>query len=123
MKQMIPMMLMAAAPMVGMAQNKSGLVEKNFDRTVRPQDDFYRFATGGWQKNNPLPAAYSRFGSFDQLQENNNKRINTILGELKSKKFKQGTTEQKLSDFYKLALNAMHATRPALPPYVRLSTS
>lgn len=116
MKQMIPMMLMAAAPMVGMAQNKSGLVEKNFDRTVRPQDDFYRFATGGWQKNNPLPAAYSRFGSFDQLQENNNKRINTILGELKSKKFKQGTTEQKLSDFYKLALNVDARNKAGIAP-------
>ena len=81
-------MMFAAAPMVGVAQNNSGLVEKNFDKSVRPQDNFYQFATGGWQKNNPLPAAYSRFGSFDQLQEDNNKRINSILSELQKKTFK-----------------------------------
>ncbi|WP_276816635.1 M13 family metallopeptidase [Segatella maculosa] len=114
-KKIIPMM-MAIAPIMGTAQDQSGLYEKNFDRSVRPQDDFYRFATGGWQKNNPLPAAYSRFGSFDQLQENNNKRINTILGELQKKKYKQGTIEQKLSDFYKLALDVERRNKSGIAP-------
>ena len=109
-------MMMAIAPIMGTAQDQSGLYEKNFDRSVRPQDDFYRFATGGWQKNNPLPAAYSRFGSFDQLQENNNKRINTILGELQKKKYKQGTIEQKLSDFYKLALDVERRNKSGIAP-------
>ena len=114
-KKIIPMM-MAIAPIMGTAQDQSGLYEKNFDRSVRPQDDFYRFATGGWQKNNPLPAAYSRFGSFDQLQEDNNKRINTILGELQKKKYKQGTIEQKLSDFYKLALDVERRNKSGIAP-------
>ena len=109
-------MMMVIAPIMGTAQDQSGLYEKNFDRSVRPQDDFYRFATGGWQKNNPLPAAYSRFGSFDQLQENNNKRINTILGELQKKKYKQGTIEQKLSDFYKLALDVERRNKSGIAP-------
>lgn len=64
MKQILPIMLMCALPMASQAQHKSGLVEKNFNKSVRPQDDFYEFATGGWQKNNPLPAAFSRFGSL-----------------------------------------------------------
>lgn len=85
MKQVIPMILMVAAPVSGMAQDKSGLKMENLDKKVKPQDDFYMFATGGWQKLNPLPAAYSRFGSFDQLQEDNNKRINSILDELEEK--------------------------------------
>lgn len=114
-KRIIPMM-MAIAPIMGTAQDQSGLYEKNLDRSVRPQDDFYRFATGGWQKNNPLPAAYSRFGSFDQLQEDNNKRINTILGELQKKKYKQGTIEQKLSDFYKLALDVERRNKSGIAP-------
>ena len=109
-------MMMAIAPIMGTAQDQSGLYEKNLDRSVRPQDDFYRFATGGWQKNNPLPAAYSRFGSFDQLQEDNNKRINTILGELQKKKYKQGTIEQKLSDFYKLALDVERRNKSGIAP-------
>ena len=83
MKMILPMMLIAALPLGADAQNKSGLVMSNLDKTVKPADSFYQFATGGWQKNNPLPAAYSRYGSFDQLAENNNKRINTILSELR----------------------------------------
>ena len=116
MKKIIPMVMMATLPTVGMAQEGSGLFEKNFDRSVKPQDDFYQFATGGWQKNNPLPAAYSRFGSFDQLQENNNKRINTILSELQKGKFKTGTIEQKLSDFYKLALDVERRNKEGISP-------
>ncbi len=116
MKQFIPMVLMVSAPLVGMGQNKSGLVMSNLDTAVKPADDFYRFATGGWQKNNPLPAAYSRFGSFDQLQENNNKRINSILGDLQKKHYKNGTIEQKLSDFYRMALDVDRRNREGIAP-------
>ena len=116
MKQFIPMVLMVSAPLMGMGQNKSGLVMSNLDTAVKPADDFYSFATGGWQKNNPLPAAYSRFGSFDQLQENNNKHINSILGDLQKKHYKNGTIEQKLSDFYRLALDVDRRNREGIAP-------
>lgn len=119
MKQIIPIMLIASAPLTGMAQNKSGIVVDNLDKTANPTEDFYKFATGGWQKNNPLPAAYSRFGSFDQLQEDNNKRINAILSELLKKNYKAGTTEYKLSEFYKQAMDSMRrneeGVRPVMP--------
>ena len=116
MKQMIPMALMLALPVAGMAQNKSGLRMENLDKNVKPAEDFYMFATGGWQKLNPLPAAYSRFGSFDQLQEDNNKRINTILGDLLKKKFAEGTTERKLADFYKLAMDSVRRNKEGIAP-------
>jgi putative endopeptidase len=116
MKKILPIVMIATVPVIGMAQNKTGLYEKNFNKNVRPQDDFYQFATGGWQKNNPLPAAYSRFGSFDQLQEDNNKRINTILTSLQKKKFKAGTIEQKLSDFYKQALDQNSRNKAGISP-------
>ena len=116
MKHLFPIMMLMVAPTMGMAQSKSGLVEANFDKSVRPADDFYLFATGGWQKKHPLPAAYSRFGSFDQLAEDNNKRINTILGELQKKTYKKGTMEQKLSDFYKLAMDADRRNKEGIKP-------
>ena len=119
MKQIIPIMLIASAPLTGMAQNKSGIVVDNLDKTTNPTEDFYKFATGGWQKNNPLPAAYSRFGSFDQLQEDNNKRINAILSDLLKKTYKAGTTEYKLSEFYKLSMDSVRrneeGVRPVMP--------
>ena len=116
MKMIIPMVMIAAMPMGADAQNKSGLVMSNLDKTTKPADDFYQFATGGWQKNNPLPAAYSRYGSFDQLQENNNKRINSILGELQKKSYKKGSIEQKLSDFYKLAIDVDRRNKEGIAP-------
>lgn len=117
MKQFLPMLMLVAAPAQGlMAQNQSGLDMKNFDKSVRPVDDFYRYATGGWQKLHPLPAAYSRYGSFDMLQENVNKQVNSILTSLTKKKFKEGTTERKLSDFYKLAMDQDRRNKEGLAP-------
>lgn len=119
-KAMLPMMMIASVPLVSMAQGQAGIRETNLDKSVRPADDFYQFATGGWQKNNPLPAAFSRFGSFDQLQEDNNKRINTILTELLKKKTKQGTIEQKLGDFYKLAMDSVRRNKEGVSPLMPL---
>ena len=117
MKQILPMLMLVAAPVQGlMAQNQSGLDMTNFDKSVRPADDFYRYATGGWQKLHPLPAAYSRYGSFDMLQENVNKQVNSILASLTKKKFKEGTTERKLSDFYKLAMDQDRRNKEGLAP-------
>ena len=61
---------------------KSGISLADMNTSVKAGDDFYEYACGGWMKANPLPAAYSRYGSFDRLAEDNNKRINGILKEL-----------------------------------------
>ena len=47
---------------------KSGINMGDLDQSVRPADDFYEYACGGWMKANPLPAAYSRYGSFDRCR-------------------------------------------------------
>ena len=93
MKRLITMMTMASISMMTLAQEplRSGLDLTDFDTSVRPGDDFYEYACGGWMKKNPLPAAYSRYGSFDQLQENNDKRINGILAELQANTYEAGT--------------------------------
>lgn len=120
MKQILPMMLIASAPMAGMAQEQAGIKAENLNKAVKPADDFYEFATGGWQKNNPLPGAFSRFGSFDQLQENNSKRINSILTGLLKKQTKPGTVEQKLGDFYKLAMDSVRRNKEGVTPVMPL---
>ena len=95
---------------------KSGIDLSNLDTTAVAGDDFYEFACGGWMKNNPLPAAYSRYGSFDVLGEENNKRLNGILDELLKKKFEAGTPEQKLSDLYKLAMDSVKRDQDGVAP-------
>ena len=98
------------------AQLKSGINLKDLNTTVRPADDFYEYACGGWMKANPLPAAYSRYGSFDRLAEDNNKRINGILKELQENTYPAGTVEQKLSDLYKLAMDSARREKEGLAP-------
>ena len=71
-------------------------------------------------KANPLPAAYSRYGSFDRLAEDNNKRINGILKELQSNTYPEGSVEQKLSDLYKLAMDSVRRDREGVEPLMPL---
>ena len=115
-KKLLPMMLFVSVPFIAMAQGQAGIKAENLDKSVRPADDFFTFATGGWQKLNPLPGAFSRFGSFDQLQENNNKRINTILTDLLKKQGKEGSVEKKLGDFYKLAMDSVRRNKEGVSP-------
>ena len=118
MKRLIPIVAFASMSMsvMGQAELKSGIDLGNLDQSVKPADDFFAFACGGWMKNNPLPAAYSRYGSFDQLGENNDKRINSILNDLKSKTYASGTTERKLSDLYKMAIDSVRRNQLGVEP-------
>jgi len=102
------------------AQLRSGINMADMDTSVRPADDFYEYACGGWMKANPLPAAYSRYGSFDRLGEDNNKRINGILKELQENSYAEGTVEQKLSDLYKLAMDSARREQEGLAPVMPL---
>ena len=122
MKRLITMMAMASISMMTIAQGTlgSGLDVTDLNTSVQPGDDFYEFACGGWMKKHPLPAAYSRYGSFDKLQEDNDKRINGILSELQSNTYEQGTTEQKLSDLYKLAMDMDRRNREGVAPVMPL---
>ena len=122
MKRFLTMMTMASVSMMMMAQSDlgSGLNQTDFNKNVRPGDDFYEYACGGWMKNNPLPGAYSRYGSFDRLQEENDKRINGILKELQSNTYKKGTIEQKLSDLYKLAMDSTRRNKEGVAPLMPL---
>ena len=116
MKKFLTMMALATMTVTASAQLRSGINLNDLDTSVRPADDFYEYACGGWMKANPLPAAYSRFGSFDRLAEDNNKRINGILKELLENSYPEGSVEQKLSDLYKLAMDSARREQDGLSP-------
>ena len=116
MKKLLIVMALATMTVAASAQLRSGIDLKDLDTSVRPADDFYEYACGGWMKANPLPAAYSRYGSFDRLAEDNNKRINGILKELLENSYPQGSVEQQLSDLYKLAMDSARREKEGVAP-------
>lgn len=117
-KKVFMMMTLSSMSMMAMAQEplKSGIDLTDLNPTVQPGEDFFEYACGGWMKKNPLPAAYSRFGSFDRLAEDNNKRINGILKELLENTYQEGTVEQQLSDLYKLAMDSARREKDGIAP-------
>ena len=98
--------VLASCQTNGGAGEKSGIDLANLDSTYQPGADFYMYATGGWQKSHPLTDEYSSFGSFDILQENNNKQLRTLIDSVAGLENKQGSIEQKIADLYNSAMDS-----------------
>jgi putative endopeptidase len=110
--------LAAASPALAQttAPQGTGINPANIDKTVSPCDDFYRYASGNWLKNNPVPAAESRWGSFNELADHNNATQKAILEDLarKSATAPKGSNAQKVGDFYAAAMDTMAIEKSGL---------
>lgn len=100
-----------------MAQTlSSGIDLNNLDRSVRPGDDFYHFAAGGWLKSHPLDAEHSDNGAFTDLYELNQKRIQNIILQYAGSPQKQGSLEQKIGSLYNLMMDSTRLNREGWTP-------
>jgi putative endopeptidase len=76
------------------------------DKTCKPCEDFYHFASGEWLAKNPVPAAYPSWGRFNELAERNRELLHQILeGAAANTKASPGSNEQKIGDFYASCMN------------------
>ncbi|CAN5759807.1 M13 family metallopeptidase [soil metagenome] len=84
------------------AQNPPPLDPKNLDRSVKPAEDFYLFANGGWLKRNPIPPEFTRWGSFNQLAEKNNDALKAIAEKAAAaaREAAPGSETQMVGDYY-----------------------
>ncbi|HEX7978602.1 MAG TPA: M13-type metalloendopeptidase [Gemmatimonadaceae bacterium] len=89
-----------AAPLVAQAPRSLGIDTTNFDRSVRPQDDLFRFVNGGWLKRTPIPSDAPRWGTFDELDERSREAMRAVLEGAARSNAPAGSEEQKVGDFY-----------------------
>ena len=99
--------VLASCQTNGESSQKSGIDLANLDSTYLPGTDFYMFATGGWQKAHPLTDEYSRYGSFDVLQENNNKQLRELIEGVAAQQNEKGSVAQKVADLYNSAMDSV----------------
>jgi putative endopeptidase len=102
----------AAAP-----SPRLGFDPANFDTTVRPQDDFYRYANGTWLRNTPIPADRPSLGSFDQLRIASETALHELLeGAAANRGHAPGTDAQKVADYYRSMLDTARIESLGLEP-------
>ena len=83
-----------------------GFDTRNMDLSIRPQDDFYRYANGGWLKKNKIPADEARWGSFLTLRHDTDKKLKNLLENISRKtRLKTGSVEQQVRDLYLSAMD------------------
>ncbi|HXK76158.1 MAG TPA: M13 family metallopeptidase [Bacteroidaceae bacterium] len=117
--QVIAMSATAAGLMAcGGAQKElsAGIKLENMDQTVQPGQDFYHYACGGWIKNHPLTAEYSRFGSFDELSERSKTQMKALMDKLQTGTFEEGSESWKISELYKIALDSVKRNQDGAKP-------
>ena len=93
-----------------------GFAMSNFDTTYKPCDNFFMYATGGWQKDNPIPKTEGRWGSFNILAERNEDKIKGIILDAATQKAEKGSVVQQIGDLYKSAMDSTGIEKKGLSP-------
>ena len=87
----------------------------NMDVSIKPGDNFYRYANGNWIKNNPVPPSKVRWGSFDNLFEETRKRLQTLL-ETAAAKASTDPASQKIGDFFTSGMDSLTIEKRGFEP-------
>lgn len=100
------------------AEQKRGVDRANLDTSVAPQTDFYDYACGGWMKANPLKPEFARYGTFDELRENNRIQLRELIMNLDTKHSPEGSIAQKIGDLYEMGLDSLRLNIEGSQPII-----
>jgi len=94
-----------------------GIDETILDKTCKPCEDFYHYASGLWLAKNPVPSAYPSWGRFTELAEQNREKLRQILEEAAAKpSAPPGSNEQKIGDFYASCMDEKQVNEAGVKP-------
>jgi putative endopeptidase len=89
---------------------------KNMDPAVKPGADFFKYACGRWVAENPIPASESRWGIANLVNEETYRQRLTICQDASRARQMAGTNEQKIGDFWTMAMDSVSADRLGAKP-------
>ncbi len=98
-----------------MSQSK-GFDTSFMNTSVSPCEDFFEFANGTWLKNTEIPAAESRWGTFNILADRNNEILKDILEGAAKKPGKKDSDTQLIGDFYSTCMDEATIERLGTKP-------
>ncbi|PLX10168.1 MAG: peptidase M13, partial [Marinilabiliales bacterium] len=82
--------------------------KENMDMSVKPGDNLFQYANGGWINSNPIPDEYSQYGAFTVIYEENQEQLKSLVEEVSAQKdTKQGSVNQKIRDFYNSGMDTV----------------
>ena len=93
-----------------------GIDLSNQDPSVRPGDDFFRFANGLWLDSFELPADRTDYGSFSVLADRSDERVRSIIEDLADMEPAQGSIEQKINDYFLSYMNTERLNELGISP-------
>src|ERR1035437_968104 len=88
----------------------------NMDTTIKPTEDFFMYANGGWIKNNTIPAEESSWGIGNLVIEENYRRLREISEKAAKENAAKGSTSQKIGDFWATAMDSAKIEQTGLKP-------
>jgi putative endopeptidase len=96
--------------------NEHGLDRRNMDTTVSPCDNFWLYSNATWLKNNPIPAAYTTWSVWDEINERNRTLLHDLVEEAAKSNSPKGTSDQKIGDFFYTAMDTVSIEKAGAAP-------
>ncbi len=94
----------------------TGVDRTDMDFSVQPGTDFYQYANGGWMQKNPLKPEYSRYGTFDKLQEDNLEALRKLTEKMAATAGSDDPVAAKIGLFLKTGMDTAAINQTGIKP-------